>query len=926
MFKRRQKAKTNSDPSVAADKSKNTAKSSKIGIGIRAKLQTAFVAVALMTVIAVGVAIVAFSSTEREFKHVAGHDVPMMTDALRLSVLSGEMSAAAARFVSARTADQQHTIADLLEARSRDLSTIMERLRATQQGNASFTAVQNAAQRLDKNLAALKKAIVDRADLRAKLESRLAGVHQVHGRISDKLMPIVDDTYFEVVSAAEDIGKVGNRSIRSFVNGGLERLQTIVNIGSEMNMATGLLTAGSVASSPGMLGFLEERYKISAQRAKNLLSKLPNEPEFSPLRQQIAVLLRLSDFKNGNGAENDNTERLKNIFRAHESMAGILIKLVDDLNFQLTMGGEDTIKKSSGLLNTLANTQIAGLRNALETAAQTHLLSSLISEGATVQEPARLVPIQDRFKAAVDLLKRASRTLKQPEITKMIDSLITFGSGSDGVFALRGRELQADQIANQAVADNAAIQGDLDKAVAGLVAAAENSMKHSETQLVESLSQNRNMLLLVAFVSVLAAAGIGVFYVHRKLVKPLTAIDHSMRQLSSGETELVLPKVRANDEIASMARAVTVFRDAALERERLERQAEEQRLLAEEQRQKADTERQKNEDERRRNAELQKQAAEEQARVIKLLAEGLQKLSAGELVFRLGEGFSDSYRKIKDDFNLMAEQMGGAMSEIKLLAHEVANSATEFSSATVDLSQRTEEQAASLEETTASMEEIAATVKKNAENAQVANQSASNTREVADRGGEVVAKAVGAMARIEESSRKISDIIGVIDEIARQTNLLALNAAVEAARAGEAGRGFAVVASEVRSLAQRSAQAAKDIKVLITDSNGQVKEGVDLVNQAGTTLNEIVESIKTVAEIVSDIATASAEQSTGIEQVNKALTQMDDVTQQNSALVEENAATAKTLENQAAQMNQRTSYFRVESDPAAGKPALLRAS
>jgi methyl-accepting chemotaxis protein len=212
------------------------------------------------------------------------------------------------------------------------------------------------------------------------------------------------------------------------------------------------------------------------------------------------------------------------------------------------------------------------------------------------------------------------------------------------------------------------------------------------------------------------------------------------------------------------------------------------------------------------------------------------------------------------------------------------------------------------------MEEISATVKKNAENAHEANQSAITTRDLADRGGQVAAKAVEAMAKIEDSSRKISDIIGVIDEIARQTNLLALNAAVEAARAGEAGRGFAVVASEVRSLAQRSSQAAKDIKDLITNSSGQVKEGVDLVNKAGASLHEIVESIKKVSALVADIANAGAEQASGIEQVNKALTQMDDVTQQNSALVEENAATAKTLEHQAKAMDERVSFFRLGGD------------
>jgi methyl-accepting chemotaxis protein len=217
------------------------------------------------------------------------------------------------------------------------------------------------------------------------------------------------------------------------------------------------------------------------------------------------------------------------------------------------------------------------------------------------------------------------------------------------------------------------------------------------------------------------------------------------------------------------------------------------------------------------------------------------------------------------------------------------------------------------------MEEISAIVKKNAESAQAANQSAGSTREVATRGGEVAAQAVAAMAKIEGSSRKISDIIGVIDEIARQTNLLALNAAVEAARAGDAGRGFAVVASEVRVLAQRSSQAAKDIKDLITNSNSQVKDGVDLVNRAGTALTDIVESIKRVAEIVSSIASASAEQASGLEQVGKALTQMDQATQQNSALVEENAATAKALEHQAKAMNERVAFFKIEDSEASAR-------
>jgi len=309
---------------------------------------------------------------------------------------------------------------------------------------------------------------------------------------------------------------------------------------------------------------------------------------------------------------------------------------------------------------------------------------------------------------------------------------------------------------------------------------------------------------------------------------------------------------------------------------------------------------------------------------IKKIAEGNFK------VILPGLGRKDEIGQIAGAVDEMARKVSATIGEIRASGREVTNASAEISSSTTDLSQRTEEQAASLEETSASMEEMTATVKKNADNAKEASRLASSTQDVADRGGQVVAKTVDAMAKIEDSSRKISDIIGVIDEIARQTNLLALNAAVEAARAGEAGRGFAVVASEVRSLAQRSSQAAKDIKDLITSSNGQVKDGVELVNKAGQSLTEIVESIKKVTAVIGEIANASAEQATGLDEINKALTQMDQVTQQNSALVEENAATAKTLEGQAKAMDDQVAFFQIgdaDVEPAAASaPHLARAT
>jgi len=302
-------------------------------------------------------------------------------------------------------------------------------------------------------------------------------------------------------------------------------------------------------------------------------------------------------------------------------------------------------------------------------------------------------------------------------------------------------------------------------------------------------------------------------------------------------------------------------------------------------------------------------------RPIVALRTPMQEFAKGNLDLAVpGLNRSDEVGDMARELAATIDRLKETISSVVESTREVTNASLDITSSTSDLSQRTEEQAASLEQTSASMEEITVTVRKNAENAKHANELAAGTRTVAARGGEVVASAVDAMAKISQSSSKISDIIVVIDEIARQTNLLALNAAVEAARAGEAGRGFAVVATEVRSLAQRSSQAAKDIKELIVSSGAQVEEGVRLVNQAGSSLNEIVKSITEVAGVVADIANASMEQSTGIEEVNRALTQMDEVTQQNSALVEENAATAKTLEEQAKTLDEQMAFFRLQGE------------
>ena len=296
-------------------------------------------------------------------------------------------------------------------------------------------------------------------------------------------------------------------------------------------------------------------------------------------------------------------------------------------------------------------------------------------------------------------------------------------------------------------------------------------------------------------------------------------------------------------------------------------------------------------------------------------------VAAGDLTHEIRVVSTDETGKLMQALKNMNESLVRIVSEVRTGTEMIGSASSQIASGNLDLSARTEQQASSLEETASSMEELTSTVKQNADNARQANTLATSASEVASKGGAVVKQVVDTMGSINDSSKKIVDIIGVIDGIAFQTNILALNAAVEAARAGEQGRGFAVVASEVRSLAQRSANAAKEIKALIGDSVEKVEAGAKLVDEAGSTMQEIVESIKRVTDIMGEITAASEEQTAGIEQINQAISQMDEVTQQNAALVEEAAAASQSMQEQSAKLAQAVGVFKVAGGHHVAAPA-----
>ncbi|WP_313601822.1 methyl-accepting chemotaxis protein [Rhizobium sp.] len=475
-------------------------------------------------------------------------------------------------------------------------------------------------------------------------------------------------------------------------------------------------------------------------------------------------------------------------------------------------------------------------------------------------------------------------------------------AGADKLKAIGDDLLKAHVAGDEAKVT--ALSGDLDKAIVELSpkfgasnGAMADLIKNGGDQLSAEVSSTIKFTIVGMLIGIAVAIVLALTIAQKGITAPMARLRERMASLAAGDARAAIDGLDRKDEIGQMAEAVEVFRHNALERTRLEQEADDNRSLSEKER-------------IEREAAKAREAADVKFAVDNL-AQALSQLSDGNVSYRIEQPFTAALDGVRGDFNASAAKLQGALEQVAENARSIEAGSAEIKSAADDLAKRTEQQAASVEETAAALEEITTTVKDAARRATEAGNLVARTRQGAEKSGEVVQKAVQAMEAIEKSSGEIGNIIGVIDDIAFQTNLLALNAGVEAARAGEAGKGFAVVAQEVRELAQRSANAAKEIKTLINASNEQVQNGVHLVGETGKALQTIVGEVQEINRNVNAIVESAQEQSSGLQQINTAVNTMDQDTQKNAAMVEEQTAASHGLARDAASLNALLAQFKL---------------
>ncbi len=725
----------------------------------------------------------------------------------------------------------------------------------------------------------------------AQIETEVANFHSINNELRDVMTELAQAASVELNKGAVNTYNAIDNSLKVLVERDFHNLELLLEARAELNLLAGTAVAFGGTKDPETLASLQELADSSDARLLEIADEIElNAPEMMDVTLIHGAIFTLQSVIAQSLFPSESLRRAA--MKARADTDRFIVMAIDAQLHKLSVSAARASKENGQALRELMKNEVGFLNTLME-------ISQNVNSFQVAALDALTAPDAQHVKDAAFDMSSATLNLsfyeefQDARVVDLLERISAFAAEDTGLAALRLNALNARAAADEAThTTETMVLGIADRASAfatqtlGSIRGMANEIS-AEVDLAD-----RNMMVL------LAVAG-GVFLaalllIQLLILRPLNRISASTEALAEGDRSPITGFERTSTEIYRIARSLSVFRDGIVEKEKMEEAASEERA--------------------------QRRAVQDKA--VDALGTGLARLSEGDLTAHISDELGEGYDRLRIDFNRTLDTLNDTVGQVINTSSSIRNGASEISQASQDLSHRTESQAATLEETAAALDQMTASVTSAATGARDVERTTNEARAEAEASGEIVRNAVSAMTEIEQSSGKIAQIISVIDDIAFQTNLLALNAGVEAARAGEAGRGFAVVASEVRGLAQRSSDAALEIKNLIGDSSVQVERGVDLVGKAGSALENILQRVSHISELISEIATGAQEQSTGLGEINTGMNQLDQVTQQNAAMVEQATAAGQLLNTDAQTLAELVARFQTaQIDPAAADPA-----
>ncbi|SFJ39374.1 methyl-accepting chemotaxis protein [Celeribacter neptunius] len=790
---------------------------------------------------------------------------------------------------------------------------------------------------LSSDLSTLGEARLEELSAQSLNMKALAALNQESRTLSDALQDQVGRASFALAMSSNSATTKSNRAVRNLLKHQVEALKLALTLKSEVNLSLAMSQTLLETNDIGLRGDLHQKATAGQTRIMILLSQMNKNKAskgFVPgLREALAFpteFLTLSP--------SEMKLRARQLYQAQEDINARMTDIVDQVLADLDSESEAALSENETILKSLLEDDVRHITDLahLDTTVKSVLIKAM--QGTASANIGYIRALQIEIDEIVPQIRDASAD--QPEDLKtLVDSVLTKVDPDTGLLATRLRALEARKsglIATESVAQDLLRVSDVVLQISKDSLAGMTAASHTLVKTARGASTTMNGISLIAIAIVLAAPVLTYFLIMR----PLSAVTASTERLAVGDMGEIKRVGGRYGEIARLFSALTVFRNNLVEKEQMESeaaarkdreaQAEAQALREKQERDAKDLARQQELEQREREreaaTEAERQALEdaaeaerqarhaEQSAVVEALADGLRRMSQGDVRYTIDQEFPGGYEQLRQDYNAAVLSLRSVVEQLAGSSQTIHTNSSEISNAARDLSQRTERAASTLGETASALTELTAAVKSAADGASQANTTVAGAKSNAQSASAVVKDAISAMDAIADSSDKISKIISVIDDIAFQTNLLALNAGVEAARAGEAGRGFAVVASEVRALAQRSSEAAREINTLISVSGQEVGRGVTLVDQTGEALRSIVQDVSEISTHMAEIATSAEQQSAGISEINTAVANLDQTTQQNAAMFEETTAASISLAHEASSLNDIVSQFRLDSE------------